>query len=179
MQCCVVPNITTLQTPLLPSAEVYKQMCAHHPDFMSVVETHGVQYVRVMSQADDPSSAIGRGWQSTFLTESKEEAEKKLLELGSSFEWLANGDLKTVTAVLPAVRLDAGPRRSQEKTFFNSMVAAYTGWNDSRNHGETAVLLGNGQPCDVGAMNFATTLMDELAVSLQVTDTATHAQLLI
>ena len=115
------------QTPLLPSAEVCKQMCAQHPDFMQAIETHGVQYVRVMSQQDDPSSAIGRGWQSTFLTESKEEAESKLKELGSRFEWLESGDLKTVTSVLPAVRVDAGPRRSNEKTFFNSMVAAYTG----------------------------------------------------
>lgn len=43
-----------------------------------------------------------------------------------------------------------------------------TGWNDSRNKGENAVLLGNGQPCDASAMAFATTLMDDLAVSLKV-----------
>jgi hypothetical protein len=115
------------QTPLLPSAEVYKKMCASFPDFMNDLETHGVQYVRVMPMDDDPTSAIGRGWRSTFLTDSKEEAETKLAQLGSTFEWLDNGDLKTITSVLPAVRLDAGPRRSQEKTFFNSMVAAYTG----------------------------------------------------
>ena len=102
-------------------------MCDKHPDFMKGIEEYGVQYVRVMPKEDDPTSAIGRGWKSTFLTESKEEAENELTKLGSTFEWLENGDLKTVTSVLPAVRVDAGPRRSNEKTFFNSMVAAYTG----------------------------------------------------
>mmetsp|Transcript_8371 Transcript_8371/g.14189 ORF Transcript_8371/g.14189 Transcript_8371/m.14189 type:complete len:333 (-) Transcript_8371:150-1148(-) len=163
---CEIPTTSGGETPLLPSGEVCKQMCAKFPEFMNDIETHGVQYVRVMPMEDDPTSAIGRGWKSTFLTDSKEEAEAKLAELGSTFEWLDNGDLKTVTSVLPAVRVDAGPHRSQEKTFFNSMVAAYTGWNDSRNKGETAVILGNGQPCDAAAMEYATTLMDGLAVSL-------------
>lgn len=30
-----------------------------------------------------------------------------MTELGTTWEWLANGDLKTVTAVVPAIRLDA------------------------------------------------------------------------
>ena len=32
-----------------------------------------------------------------------------------------------LSAVLPAVIVDAGERRSNEKIFFNSLVAAYTG----------------------------------------------------
>lgn len=49
-----------------------------------------------------------------------------------------------MTATVPAVRTDdqpAGASRSMRKTFFNSMVAAYTGWNDSRNEGSRAVRL--------------------------------------
>lgn len=34
---------------------------------------------------------------------------------------------------------DKGERRTKKKTFFNSMVAAYTGWTDSRNEGAKAV----------------------------------------
>ena len=67
------------------------------------------------------------------------------MQLGSSWEWQADGSLKTVTASVPAIRTDDQPtdaQRSGEKTFFNSVVAAYTGWNDSRNDGSKAVQLG-------------------------------------
>jgi len=75
-------------------------------------------------------------------------AEVALLQLGSSWEWQADGSLKTVTATVPAIRTDdqpTGAKRSEEKTFFNSVVAAYTGWNDSRNDGSKAVQLGRGR----------------------------------
>jgi hypothetical protein len=55
------------------------------------------------------------------------EVEACLKASGSSFEWMDNGVLRTVTKALPAVRLDEGPRRSNSKNFFNSLVAAYTG----------------------------------------------------
>ena len=54
----------------------------------------------------DPSSPIGRGWKSTFLTSEKSIAEKKCTEHGGTFEWLPNGCLKTVSSVLPAIRKD-------------------------------------------------------------------------
>jgi hypothetical protein len=40
-------------------------------------------------------------------------------------EWLPNGCLKTVTAVLPAVRVE---QRTGRKTWFNSIIAAYRGY---------------------------------------------------
>ncbi len=52
-----------------------------------------------------------------------------------------------MTATVHAIRTDdqpTGAKRSGEKTFFNSVVAAYTGWNDSRNDGSKAVQLGRG-----------------------------------
>ncbi len=73
-------------------------------------------------------------------------AEAALLQLGSSWEWQADGSLKTITATVPAIRRDDQPSeaaRSQERTFFNSVVAAYTGWTDCRNDGTRAVLLGS------------------------------------
>lgn len=74
-------------------------------------------------------------------------AECALKALGSSWEWLPDGSLKTVTSTVPALRVDDQPasaERSGQKTFFNSLVAAHTGWNDSRNVGERAVVLGEG-----------------------------------
>jgi hypothetical protein len=96
-----------------------------------------------------------------------EEAEEKLRSLGSSWEWLENGDLKTITAVLPAIRIDSGENRTNEKTFYNSMVAAYTGWNDDRNTGKHAVQLADGTYCDETAMETATLLMDEISAKIQ------------
>ena len=96
------------------------------------------------------------------------EAEEKLRALGSSWRWLPNGDLETTTAVVPAVRLDdKGELRSMEKTFFNSMVAAYTGWNDSRNSGETAVRLSDGSFIDKDLMSEAVRTMQEICVAFR------------
>ena len=59
------------------------------------------------------------------------EAEVALKKIGSDFEWLDDQEnLKTITATLPAIKLDSGEGRTNEKIFFNSLVAAYTGeWN--------------------------------------------------
>lgn len=38
------------------------------PDFVKKLEELGVTYTRVMPDGDDPTSAIGRGWQSTYGT---------------------------------------------------------------------------------------------------------------
>ncbi len=73
-----------------------------------------------------------------------EEAEAALSALGSTWEWLENDELRTVTAALPAIRPDLGPNRSNSTSFFNSIVAAYTGWNDSRNKGGEAVITADG-----------------------------------
>eukprot|EP01041_Mallomonas_annulata_P004303 gene4303-8561_t len=157
------------ETPLLVSGDMYDRISAAHPAFMEQIEKLGVRYVRVMGEEDDPTSAIGRGWKSTYLTTDRATAEEKLKAQGCTWEWdyLAPGNLKTVTAALPAVRVDSGEGRSNRKTFFNSMVAAYLGWNDSRNSGETAVLLGDGSPIDAQAMAIAAQIMEDICVAFQ------------
>ena len=138
-----------------------------HPNILHQLETHGVRYVRIMSEEDDPTSAIGRGWRSTFNVTTRREAEQRLHSLGSTFEWLPNGDLKTITTSLPAIRTDSGENRTNEKTFFNSVVAAYLGWNDSRNNGKTAVMLGDVDDyCDSAGLDAAALIMDNIAVSI-------------
>lgn len=54
-----------------------------------------------------------------------------------------------------------------DKTFFNSMVAAYTGWNDSRNSGETAVRLSDGSFIDRSLMDEAVRVMQEICVAFK------------
>lgn len=46
-------------------------------------------------------------------------------QVGTSWLWHEDGELSTRTAPVPAVRVNP---RSGKKVFFNSVVAAYTGW---------------------------------------------------
>lgn len=63
----------------------------------------------------------------------KEEAEKKMTEQEYDFEWieLADGtfDCRIASKVLPAIRVSTNGRQA----FYNQVIAAYTGWIDSRN----------------------------------------------
>jgi alpha-ketoglutarate-dependent taurine dioxygenase len=161
---CEQPPETGGATPILPSGEVYRRMQAKHPDFIEKLETLGVRYCRIMPRENDPSSAIGRGWKATFNAETIQEAEAALSKLGSDWEWLPGdaGELRTVTALVPGVRTYA---KTGEKTFFNSVVAAYTGWNDSRNVGQRAVQLGDGSFVGEEEMQAAQEIMAEVEVA--------------
>ncbi|XP_076454585.1 uncharacterized protein LOC143289486 [Babylonia areolata] len=151
------------QTPLALSHVVYRQMQERHPYFVSQLEKHGVRYTRVLPDGDDPSSPIGRGWQSTFQTSNRAEAEVKARSQGTSVTWLDSGCLKTVTAPLPAVRLEG---RTGLKTWFNSVIAAYRGWRDSRNCAEKAVTLGDGSSMPPEIMNDLDTVFNDVAVAV-------------
>ncbi|CAI0423427.1 unnamed protein product [Linum tenue] len=48
-----------------------------HPEFVARLEEEGLLYSRVIGEEDDTSSAIGRGWKSTFSTNDKEVAEQR------------------------------------------------------------------------------------------------------
>lgn len=139
-----------------------------NPQFLDQLETYGVQYIRYLPENDDYTSAIGRGWKSTYLTETKEGAEAALTKQGTTWEWQPDGSLKTVTAILPAIRTDAGENRTNRKIFFNSVVAAYSGWNDSRNVGEKAVVLGDGKQtvCDPQGIKDVIAIMEECTVAI-------------
>jgi len=159
---CERPPETGGATPILPSNEVYKRMHSKHPTFMDKLENLGVRYVRVMPCENDPTSAIGRGWKATFQASTVEEAEEAMKKLGTKWEWLDGDCVRTFTAVVPGVRTDA---RTGEKTFFNSVVAAYTGWNDSRNVGSKAVMLGDGIFVGDQEMTDAQVIMADIEVA--------------
>mmetsp|Transcript_36827 Transcript_36827/g.95372 ORF Transcript_36827/g.95372 Transcript_36827/m.95372 type:complete len:675 (-) Transcript_36827:23-2047(-) len=146
------------ETPIILSNLVFEHFQKNHPDFCAKVEKLGVRYVRILPEEDDPTSAIGRSWKSTFLVQTKEEVEAKMKELGTEWEWMENGNLKTITKVVPAVRLD---ERSGKKMFYNSMVAAYLGWIDSRNDPKKAIMLGDGSEVDTSALENVANFMKE------------------
>jgi hypothetical protein len=106
----------------------------------------------------DPESGMGRSWKSTFSVETKEAVEQNLKELEYTWQWLKEDSLRVTTPTLPAVReLDNG-----HKAFFNQLIAAFTGWQDSRNEASKALTFGDGSPLDVEGAQIATNLAEKL-----------------
>ena len=150
-------------TSLLDSASVCEMFFELAPAFAKEVEAGGVRYHRVMPGETDPESAIGRSWRETFQADTRETAEAAMAEAGMEWTWLDNDCVRTSTKVLPAIRTDDDTGR---KVFFNSMVAAYTGWNDVRNVGEKAVTSADGTFLPSGPMSELVARMDDMAVNL-------------
>ena len=75
------------ETPIILSHRVYDNMRKNFPEFTKKVEKIGVKYRRVMPDQDDESSAIGRSWRSTFLTQDKSEAEERMRDIGTTWTW--------------------------------------------------------------------------------------------
>lgn len=161
--CCDVVPVEGGETPIILSHAVYDFAVARYPGFMARVEELGVRYLRILPEEDDPASAIGRSWKSTYQTESRDEAEARMREQGTEWEWLATGDLKTVTKTLPAIRIEP---RTGKKTFFNAMIAAYLGWVDVRNDPTRAVMLGDGSPVEHQAMMGIADYMERTKVAI-------------
>ncbi len=161
---CDLPAAEGGATPIVLSQQVYRRFHKINPEFAEKLEDVGVKYVRVMPSEDDPSSAIGRSWRSTFLTDNRAEAEEKMQAVGTTWEWLEGDNLRTTTAVIPAIRTDV---RNGQKTFFNSVVAAYTGWTDERNDPTQAVRCGDDTPVDREAVLATAEAMREDSVAFK------------
>ncbi|CAO3671243.1 unnamed protein product [Umbelopsis ramanniana] len=162
-------NISTPLEKLLvlknfPILEEPHQERKEFPDFIEEIGQKGVKYIRVLPVEDDATSAIGRGWQSTFMTADAKEAERQAEELGMTLEWLPDGSLKTTSPTLPATKLDD---RTGKISWFNSIVAAFTGWQDSRNDATKAVVYGDGSPLDPVILRRCLDIMNELCCSFQ------------
>eukprot|EP01018_Ginkgo_biloba_P001997 Gb_02714 [translate_table: standard] len=160
---CEVEPAVGGETPIVLSHLVYKRMADQFPDFVRKLEEHGLIYIRILGESDDPSSPIGRGWQSTFLTKNKDEAEKRAARLGMKLEWLEDGGVKTIMGPIPAIKIDVS---RGHKTWFNSMVAAYTGWKDARNDPEKAVTFGDGTPLPSDVIIACLRILDEESVAI-------------
>ncbi|CAM6118733.1 unnamed protein product [Calypogeia fissa] len=159
---CEVEAAEGGETPIVLSHRVYDRMATEWPEFVREIEEKGLIYNRVLGEGDDPSSPIGRGWQSTFLTKDRQEAEKKAAKLGMTLEWLDDG-VKSVSGPLPAVKTDESRGR---KVWFNSMVAAFTGWEDARNKPQEAVTFGDGKPLPKEAVLACLQILTEESVAI-------------
>lgn len=150
-------------TPLCRSDWVYDQLAQEAPRFSAQLEKEGVRYTNVMPGDDDAGSGQGRSWRGTLNSVTPGEAEKRLADLGYSWEWLGDGSLRATTPPLPAVR-ELGDGR---KSFFNQLIAAFRGWSDSRNSPNKAITFGNGAPITFEDMAPAIAIADGLTHDLQ------------
>jgi alpha-ketoglutarate-dependent taurine dioxygenase len=156
---CEQPAESGGATPLCRSDVLWDRLREECPEFARNCESKGLKYSNVMPSQNDPTSGMGRSWQSTLRASSREEAEERLKSLGYSWAWLEDGCLRATTPVLPAVRTLADGRTS----FFNQLIAAFQGWKDERNDPSKAITFGDGTPLDRNAVNVATRLGEELS----------------
>jgi hypothetical protein len=145
-------------TPLCRSDVLLERLAARCPQFVADCEAKGLRYANVMPAANDPTSGMGRSWQSTLRADRREEAEARLQSLGYSWEWLPDGCLRATTPALPAIRT----ARSGVKVFFNQLIAAFKGWKDSRNDPSKSITHGDGSPLDPAGVQAAVDMADEL-----------------
>lgn len=149
-------------TPLCRSDLLLTNIEQRLPDFVRACENKGVRYTNTMPAQEDLGSGQGRSWHSTLNATTVEEAETKLRSLGYQWQWQDSGSLKVVTPKLPAVRLASDGRR----VFFNQLIAAFRGWQDSRNEAGKSISFGDGSPIDVDTMSGVIELADELTFDL-------------
>ncbi|KAK9690171.1 hypothetical protein RND81_09G109100 [Saponaria officinalis] len=159
---CEVEPKSGGETPIVLSHVIYQRMNERHPEFVQKLEEYSLIYTRVLGEGDNPESPIGRGWKSTFLTDDKSVAELRAAKLGMKLEWLENG-VKTVMGPIPGVKFDESRQR---KVWFNSMVAAYTGWEDELNDPVKAVTFGDGSPLPADAVYDCLRILEEESVAI-------------
>lgn len=80
---CEIPATRGGETPIAYSPMVYNRISKAVPDFVRKLEEKQVRYIRVLPNGDDLQSPIGRGWQSTYQTQDREQAEKACREQGT------------------------------------------------------------------------------------------------
>lgn len=156
---CEQPAETGGATPLCRSDWLWDRLESTCPAFAADIEGKGLQYSNVMPGETDMESGMGRSWQSTLKTESRDGAEKRLKDLGYSWTWQEDGCLRATTPVLKGVHKLPDGRRS----FFNQLIAAYCGWKDARNDPGKAITLGDGTLLDRDAVQMAIKISEELA----------------
>lgn len=159
---CEQPASSGGATPLCRSDVLWQHLQQAEPAFAQACREKGLRYTNVMPAENDPTSGMGRSWQSTLRASTREEAERRLASLGYSWEWLAGGELKATTPVLPAVRTLPDGRES----FFNQLIAAFQGWKDARNDPSKAITFGDGSPLDRAAVDHATRIAESLTFDI-------------
>ena len=159
---CQKPAEVGGATSICRSDALWERLLAEAPTFATACQEKGLRYRHTMPEIEDPDSGMGRSWKSTFSVSSRAEASQRMLELGYTGEWLDDGCLRVTSPALPAVR----PLGAGRTAFFNQLIAAFTGWRDSRNRPEASILHGDGSPLDVAGAELAASLGEQLSFDI-------------
>ena len=102
-----------------------------------------------------------------FHVQKRENAEIEMKKQGFEWEWDdATGNCKVISKVLPAVRVSS----NGNKTFFNQIIAAYTGWVDKRNVYGKAVTFGDNTELPKDTIETLAKFMDDNKCAYQWTN---------
>jgi alpha-ketoglutarate-dependent taurine dioxygenase len=151
------------ETSIMHAQEFYEELRAKFPEKVEELDKRKVRYIRVLSEDDDSSSAIGRGWKNTYNTDEKSKVEAQLNDAGYNWEWLPNGNLKTISPELEAIKFYS---KLGKKVYHNQLIAAFTGWIDSRNDPKKAIVFGDKSAIDVEFMNETVKLAEKHRVNI-------------
>jgi hypothetical protein len=132
----------------------------NHPDFVHTLVQHGVIYIRTLPADDDPSSPIGRSYKNAYNVSCP--AELDAVPTIASTDWQPDGSVRVTTRAVPAIRTVADPNENFvfQRTFSNSIVAAYLGWQDVRNDRHDALRFGNGEKMPQDVLESIAAFMD-------------------
>ena len=167
---CDLPSENGGETALIDSTMVYRYVADCYPLFLQKLKAYGARYKRTLPAEDDKDSPIGRSFYNAYQVDNKIDLEMKLDRIaGLEYEWLPDGSLTVITEAIPAVRLIEQQHNHAiyQWTFHNSVIAAFLGWQDSRNDRMNAVCFGNNDPMDPTVLNDIAKFMDENKVSYQ------------
>ncbi|CBI27080.3 hypothetical protein VitviT2T_000224 [Vitis vinifera] len=120
---CEVPPPKGGETPFVPSFRVTERMLEEFPGAVEDIDSKGLKYTFTALSKNDTSSMRGRGWEDTFGTSDRAEAEKRAKALGMDMEWLPNGGVKTVLGPRALTKVFDG--RKGRRMWFNTMVGMH------------------------------------------------------
>lgn len=138
--------------------------------FSFPLKIHGARYKRTLPDEDDKDSPIGRSFYNAYQVDNKMDLEMKLDKIaGLEYEWQPDGSLTVITEPIPAVRMIEQQHNHAvyQWTFHNSVIAAFLGWQDSRNDRMNAVCFGNNEAMDSNILDDIAKFMEENKVSYQ------------
>ena len=149
-------------TSLCRSDVLWERLQKEAPGFAKTCQEKGFRYTHTMPGQEDAESGMGRSWRSTFNADTREAAEIRLRELRYESEWLPNDCLRVTSPRLSAIRELKDGRIS----FFNQLIAAYSGWRDHRNDPGKSLTFGDGSLLDTEGADTAVRIGEELAFDL-------------
>ena len=167
---CDLPSLTGGETALIDSTLVYRFVNDNYPEFMEKLKEYGARYTRILPPKDDATSPIGRSYYNTYQVKTKEELISKLDSIeGLDYEWLPNDCLKVTSEPIPAIKMVEQQHNHAiyQWTFHNSVIAAFIGWEDSRNDRKKSIRFGNNELMDESILESIAQFMEQNKVSYQ------------